>query len=480
MKRLFVFFLTILSGVFYLLQAQTLAEAKELYLAGEYKKALPVFKAEYESRPTDASLNQWYGVCLFQTGGNIALAEECLIVASKRRIRDSFLYLGQIYTLQYDFDRADKMFKTYKSLLKRKGDEPAIAILEEKENQLNRFRKIVNNTEDVQIIDSIVVDKKEFLDAYLLSQSAGSLQYFSKIFGTANKTGSVVYKNEKGSKIYFAKSDTSSYYRLYSMEIFLDELGNEKPLSVNNFNLGKCNTNYPFVMNDGVTIYFASEDAETLGGYDLFVSRYNMNNDTYLTPQRLNAPFNSPYNDYMLVIDEEKGIGWFASDRFQQDGDVCIYTFIPNSTTKIVDSDDMEYKKRRALIFAIKDSWSEDKDYNNELAIARRLPLMETKVVHDFEFVINDNHTYYTLSDFRSSAARELYASVINIKSDLLMLKAELQNERDEYARETESHRRHITNSILVKEQEVDRMKDLIASLEVESRNKEIQELGEG
>ena len=33
-------------------------------------------------------------------------------------------------------------------------------------------------------------------------------------------------------------------------------------------------------------------------------------------------PFNSPYNDYMYVIDEYNNLGWFASDRFQPEGKV--------------------------------------------------------------------------------------------------------------------------------------------------------------
>ena len=49
-------------------------------------------------------------------------------------------------------------------------------------------------------------------------------------------------------------------------------------------------------MADGVTIYYAS-DGEGLGGYDIFVTRYNTNTDTYLVPENVGMPFNSPYND---------------------------------------------------------------------------------------------------------------------------------------------------------------------------------------
>ena len=34
--------------------------------------------------------------------------------------------------------------------------------------------------------------------------------------------------------------------------------------------------------------------------------------DTYLVPENVGMPFNSPYNDYMYVIDEYNNLGWFA------------------------------------------------------------------------------------------------------------------------------------------------------------------------
>ena len=53
-------------------------------------------------------------------------------------------------------------------------------------------------------------------------------------------------------------------------------------------------------------------------------------------------PFNSYANDYMLVIDETCNVGWFASDRYQPEGKVCIYTFIPNESRNPYDYENTE------------------------------------------------------------------------------------------------------------------------------------------
>lgn len=165
-------------------------------------------------------------------------------------------------------------------------------------------------------------------------------------------------------------------------------------------------------MADGVTIYYAS-DGEGLGGYDIFVTRYNTNTDTYLVPENVGMPFNSPYNDYMYVIDEYNNLGWFASDRFQPEGKVCIYVFIPNNSKQTYNYEAMDQQQmiRLAQIHSLKETWKDKK------AVAEAQQRLEAAMSHkpqerriaDFEFVIDDNTTYYLLKDFKSAKAKQLF-----------------------------------------------------------------------
>lgn len=464
--------------------SQTLAEAKASYLEGDYAKALPIFEAEYNKKPTDANLNHWYGACLVETGGDLDKAEECLLVSSKKNIQDSFYYLGLVYTEKYQFSKAEEVFDKYESFLEKRRPrknsvdaekkEADIARLADKRKVMSRLNRMVSNTEDIQIIDSIIVDKKDFLSAYKLSHSSGSLAYFDKVF-SANKTvESTVYFNEKETKIYFGQPDRTGVFALYSMDKLIDEFGNEKRLSQTNFGL-TGDVNYPFVMADGVTIYFAAKDVESIGGYDLFISRYNMNSDSFLTPERLNMPFNSAYNDYMMVIDEEKGVGWFASDRAQPEGKVCIYTFIPNKIVKTINSEDENYLANRAKILSIKDTWIEGQNYSNLIELARKAPKEKAKVIRDFEFIINDKSTYYTLADFKDKNARDTYYKVVQLKADKKNLSEKLENLRTKYSKASPDSKRNMATDILTLEKQIEQIQKDIPSLEIQARNKEIQ-----
>lgn len=97
------------------------------------------------------------------------------------------------------------------------------------------------------------------------------------------------------------------------------------------------------MLSDGVTVYFASDNESGLGGYDIYITQYNTNTNMYLPPENIGMPYNSPANDYLLVIDDIKGIGYFASDRYMTDGNVCVYTFIPNDEKQILRDTTEEY-----------------------------------------------------------------------------------------------------------------------------------------
>ena len=123
-----------------------------------------------------------------------------------------------------------------------------------------------------------------------------------------------------------------------------------------------------FFLNDGVTLYFASNGEGSIGGYDIFITRLNLENNTYLKPENVGMPFNSIYNDYMMAIDEMLNIGWFVSDREQIPGKVTIYLFIPNESKQTYNIDEIKTDiKSLALIRSIRESWPENADYTDLL-----------------------------------------------------------------------------------------------------------------
>ena len=94
-------------------------------------------------------------------------------------------------------------------------------------------------------------------------------------------------------------------------------------------NLGKIiNTEgremFPYVGSND-KLYFASDGHLGLGALDIFES--NLVEGSYDTPENLGAPINGPVDDFGIIIDEDRQVGYFSSNRSGGKGDDDIYSF---------------------------------------------------------------------------------------------------------------------------------------------------------
>ncbi len=332
---------------------------------------------------------------------------------------------------------------------------------------------MVRRAEDIEIIDSTVVKKADFLSAYKLNSSSGSILPFNQFFKDQHNNPTPLYTNERRDKVFFTQKNDKGECKIHSMEKLMNNFGNEKMLSPHiNQEGDQC---YPFVMSDGLTIYFSSTGHNTLGGYDIYVTRYNLPTEDYLAPNHLNMPFNSPFNDYMMVIDDEKGIGWFASDRYQPQDSVCIYTFIPTTSTRLIHSDDDDYLRQRAMISSIAQSQQEGKDYSELIQLARKEDKGSDQQETDFTFIINDAVTYYTLNDFQHAAARILYTRAMEMEQKKQQTDGELEYLRLQFSQGTLGN--SAANTILALEKESENLHQEIETLKKQARNEEIRNI---
>lgn len=306
------------------------------------------------------------------------------------------------------------------------------------------------STQAIVFVDSVVVDKPEFLNAYLLNPEAGILQGYNQFFNSDAEPYSVVYQNELGNKCFFSQKG-----RLYTS----DMIGNQWSTPAVLEGLGRYQRlNYPFMLADGTTFYFAAISDEGLGGLDIYVSRYDSESGSFLKAENIGMPFNSEANDYMYVIDETDSIGYFASDRRQPEGKVCIYTFIPNKTRRVYSTDDYDEETilNRSAITCIKDTWGDGKSRDRALERIEQLrngsKVIKKKTDSDFRFVVDDDHVYRSLTDFRNADNQERMKRLQEKQKKFKKQERELDKTRRYYAKATASERQSLRTEILDQE----------------------------
>lgn len=340
-----------------------------------------------------------------------------------------------------------------------------------------RIERMISATQDIIFIDSIVVDKDAFIGRYTLNPESGNIYRYNEFFNDKRIKDTYVYVNEMGNKCYYSQGDSADNMKLFTSDLLDNKWTTASELQGIIDNNRITSTNYPFMMADGTTLYFAAKGTESIGGYDIFVTRFDIESGTFLKPENIGMPFNSTGNDYMYAVDELDSIGWFVTDRNQPEGKVCVYTFIPSDSRQTYSQDKytIEQIKNLSCISRIADTWKDGNE--RQKALGRLQNIISNRNIHarkgDFSFIINNNITYHTLSDFRSQANVTKYNKLVTIKSKLITLGNAIEKARNYYATASIHERNELKGEILKSEQQYEALENQAKNMEKAIRNSE-------
>ena len=365
-----------------------------------------------------------------------------------------------------------------KSATKAKVKQKTTVVDNELEQRLESMRGF---TQKVMFIDSVVVSKSKLLSSLNIPDEAGSIQAYNKFFNTTDQPNSIVYLNQLRNKCVFSKF-TDGGWDLYSKEMIGEKWSNAVPLKGLDILGDDVDINWPFLLSDGTTLYFAAKGVESIGGFDIFMTRYDETTQSYLKPENIGMPFNSIDNDYFFIVDEYDGIGWFATDRNQPEGKVCIYSFIYNNVREnyVVDEYTPEQLRQLSEIHSISQTWTSNQARLSALeqltAVYKRKFTQKKK--NDFEFVINDELTYTTLTDFRSVEAAEMYVDLNELLRKKNKLDSSIERARIAYPTARQAQREQYKQQLLAAEKQSEKYETDIKNLSKKIRRIELTKLG--
>jgi outer membrane protein OmpA-like peptidoglycan-associated protein len=111
-----------------------------------------------------------------------------------------------------------------------------------------------------------------------------------------------------GYDIYFSVRDVNgNWQQAQNLGCVVNTAGNEKT---------------PFIHPDGKTLYFSSNGYETIGGYDIYVSRLS-DKGVWQKPVNIGYPINSEGDDLGLFVNTAGTKAYFSSNRFSGNLDIC-------------------------------------------------------------------------------------------------------------------------------------------------------------
>lgn len=296
--------------------------ADSLFRAGSYSKAIEYLNALLKEYPQEPTYHYMIGICYLQGTKNLTKAIEHLIFSSTRDVPNLvYYYLGLAYQMSYQFDDA---ISYYRRFVINGGDtsinNQQIDFLVsqcENGNFMLRYiyqpkvndRKQVLRSEANQFVitkspdGSFIPTPKDLITSYDVTQNHSSFIFYPT-------------KPQPGDKIIYSSYGNSSSFGkdLFMIEMLSDGFWS-KPKNLGDVVNSIHDEDFPYLLPDGQTLYFASKGHYSMGGYDIYRTVYNPSARQWSTPENLGFPFSSPYNDYLYVPDSAEDLAIFITDR---------------------------------------------------------------------------------------------------------------------------------------------------------------------
>lgn len=213
--------------------------------------------------------------------------------------------------------------------------------------------------------------------------------------------------NDDGWKIYFTRDNEG---RTNGMEVMFsgmqskirqDYMGATMVQTVNS----KFNEGPIYMTIDGETMYLASEGFESIGGYDIFISKKVQGQ--WSPPVNMGYPINTPYDDFFFAPTANGKFAYIASNRAGGKGGFDIYkvTFWGTEKTPVIDVEDYLLA---SVAMPVKDNQIESKvDVNKKsLTVFKGITIdaISRKPV-EASIEITDNGTGKVIETFTTNSA---------------------------------------------------------------------------
>ena len=373
----------------------------------------------------DADCNKWMGQSLCLTGNYVESLPYLEFAVRQNKKSGAQWYLAISLQHLYDFEGALEAVDAYRPVL----NSPFwIARADSLESEIRQGQRAMEHVQDVVVVDSLLVPRSSFFSYYRLGAESGRI---------LNGEDGLFFENQAGDYRIYSIDD-----ELYQCHMVQGEWEELDPMP----GLGSCDYQLidPFMRSDGETIYFASDSLPGMGGLDIFKTKYNAEEGRYYQPERLGMPFNSPFDDYMLAIDETHQVGWWATERKQDPENVIIYLFLLDDDPQYLD----EATVSRARIDNIAETRRDGVDY--AALIASIMNAEQQAVVESVaNIIINDSKRYTQKDQFASSAALSAYENSCDLKEQLDEISVQLDALRKEFSGQKNSNRSHLRSQIL-------------------------------
>ncbi|MCF8275821.1 MAG: hypothetical protein K9J17_03720 [Flavobacteriales bacterium] len=289
----------------------------------EFANAKPLFSQLLSKDALNPNYNYRFGVCILFTEADPLKPLPYIEggASSKGVNPEAHYFLGKAYQLNYRFDDAIKSYEKGKTA----GFSKPNVDLDRSIQECRNGKILYNDAIDFEPAMDKEVLASEFYRPYDFRKLKGKViplpPNFKTKFDEKNLTGTVVYTPTNSQTLVYASygedgANGKDLYRVNRLPNGELALPQRLPSTINT----KYDEDYAFYDEDSQTLYFASQGHNTMGGYDVFSSKFDAGTNNWSTPLNLQYPINSPFDDFLYVSDPDGKVAFFTTERNVEEG----------------------------------------------------------------------------------------------------------------------------------------------------------------
>ncbi|WP_300354970.1 hypothetical protein [Fluviicola sp.] len=310
-------------------EADLKLKADKLFNAKQFVEATPNFLHLIALNPRSTDYNYKYGTCLLFNSHKKQDAFKYLnfSITDPAIAPEAYFYLGKAYHLNFQFNEAIKNYNIY--IQKSAGKPNPEFDTQHQIEMCQHGKKLLTTISDLVVLEKKEIEYKSFFRLYNLSHIGGAIlitaDYQSKVDKKKNHTP-LIHFPDKAQTIYYSSygdSDKGSM-DIYCRKRLPDGTWGLPALVPGNVNT-KFDEDFPYLSPNGEYLYFCSKGHNSMGGFDVFRSKFDPETSSFGAPENMDFAISSPDNDLFYVVDSLEKNAYFASARQSENGKIHVY-----------------------------------------------------------------------------------------------------------------------------------------------------------
>ncbi len=323
----FIWFCLLPSLLFAQTEAEIRVNAEQLFEKEQYVAATPLYVRLLSLQPRDFNYNYKYGTCLLYNSNKKQDAVRYLSYAVSSQTIDpaAHFFLGRAYHLNYQFNDAMTEYKKYQSLVGLKGKYSAEAL--RNSEMCQNGKKLLSTITEIIVTKKSEIESADFFRLYDLTNIGGSFVVAVDFQTKSDKKMNhvpLVHFPVGTDKIFYSSYGDGNQKDIYMVRRLPDGKFS-MPQRVSGGVNSSFDEDYPYMHPNGNYLYFSSKGHNSMGGYDVFRSAFNAENNTFGPAENIDFAISSPDDDILYVVDKDDKNAYFASSRQSQDGKLFVY-----------------------------------------------------------------------------------------------------------------------------------------------------------